>query len=278
MNTVTYTEEEQFQLAKVIIVCYPKTGSTWLQAMIAQYLEVRHGIMLKSFKQMFMRSLQVSGVDPILRTHDDGPHVKTVSELEQDKLRYREKKVILLIRDPRDIVVSYFFWVTRGREVQWSWEPFKGAVDEFVHSRIGGLRTIIAFYNIWARNKHVPREFMLVRYEDVCTAVFAQMCRVLAFMGETTPSLPHLEKAIELGKFEHMRRLEEANAPGLGRPAHISIGDYEGYKMRRGIVGGYADYLHPETIEEMDHIINSELADEFSFYKVANHAGGLYGT
>jgi Sulfotransferase domain len=273
-----YTAEEQFRLASVLLVCYPKVGSTWLQTMIAQYLDARYGAKAKSVKQMFLRTMQVKGMEPTLRTHDDNPHAKPVPAFEQDKSHYREKKVILLVRDPRDVVVSYYFWVTHGREVDWPLEPFRGNIDEFVHSPIGGLRTVITFYNIWAHNRHVPREFMLVRYEEVRAHAFAQMCRVLAFLGETKPSVSHLEKVIEFGKFENMRGLEDENAPGLTKPAHIRTGEYEAYKMRRGIVGGYVDYLRPKTIEEMDRIIAAELSEEFSFYyKQENpaRAGGL---
>lgn len=262
-----YTDEEKFRLAKVLLLCYPKSGSTWLQAMIAQYLDARYHARMRSFNEMFLRTLQAPGVETALRTHDDEPHVKPVSELEQDKSRYREKKVLLLVRDPRDVVVSYYFWATRGREEDWRWEPFKGTVDEFVHSPIGGLRTVIAFYNVWARNRRVPRDFMLVRYEELRADAGAQMRRVLEFLGDSAPSILHLEKAIELARFENMRRLEDANMPGLTRPGHVPTGEYDGYKIRRGVIGGYVDYLRPETIEEMDRILDAELCDELRCYK-----------
>ncbi len=267
LDAGAFSDEEKFRLAKVLLLCYPKSGSTWLQAMIAQYLDARYGARLTSFNEMFLRTLQVSGVETALRTHDDEPHVKPVSELEQDKSRYREKKVLLLVRDPRDVVVSYYFWATRGREEDWRWEPFKGTADEFVHSPIGGLRTVIAFYNIWARNRHVPRDWMLVRYEELRADVMAQMRRVLAFLGDMAPSIPHLEQAIELARFENMRRLEDANLPGLTRPEHVPTGDHDAYKIRRGVIGGYVSYLRPETIDEMDRIIAAELADDFACYK-----------
>jgi len=41
--------------------------------------------------------------------HDDVPHNKSPEELERNKTRYKGKKVILLIRQPGDAIVSLYF-------------------------------------------------------------------------------------------------------------------------------------------------------------------------
>lgn len=264
----TYSDEEKLQLASVILICFPKAGSTWIQMMLAQYLEGRYGCQMRSVKHLFVRSLHAPGIDATLRTHDDGPHFKAVSELERDKSRYRDKKVIFLVRDPRDVIVSYYFWYTRRKlHEHHQGKPFEGSIDEFVFNPVGGLPTLIAFYNLWLQNRHVPRSFLLLEYEQVRRDPYGEMRKVLNMMGERDVSEAHLKHAIEVSHFDRMRQLEEEGAAGLSRPAEVGARDFDGFKTRRGVMGGYVDYLDPRTIAKMDAYIDAELSEELATYK-----------
>jgi Sulfotransferase domain len=57
--------------------------------------------------------------------------------LETDKSRYRGTKVLYLIRDPRDVVVSCFFQATRRKKL------FRGTLSEFIRSDNYGIRKIV---------------------------------------------------------------------------------------------------------------------------------------
>jgi len=68
-------------------------------------------------------------------------------------------------------------------------------------------------------------------------------------VGETTPDMPIFEEALEFSRFENMQKLEAAGVfdskilhPG---DAH----DPESFKVRRGKVGGYREYLSAEDLE-----------------------------
>jgi len=45
-------------------------------------------------------------------SHDDNPHWKPFATINADKTIYKGKKVVFLIRDPRDVLVSCFFQYT----------------------------------------------------------------------------------------------------------------------------------------------------------------------
>ena len=71
-----------------------------------------------------------AGLDPIVFTHDgsalaDGKHW---SELAAGKSDYKEDRVVLLLRDPKDAIVSSYFQATRRLRV------FDGTLSQFVRS------------------------------------------------------------------------------------------------------------------------------------------------
>ena len=72
------------------VVSFPKSGRTWLRVMLDDI----------ALKARF--------------SHDGSDHVfrRSFSELDADKSRYAQDSVLLLVRDPRDTVVSGYFQVT----------------------------------------------------------------------------------------------------------------------------------------------------------------------
>ncbi|NIW61013.1 MAG: sulfotransferase domain-containing protein, partial [Nitrospinaceae bacterium] len=60
---------------------------------------------------------------------------------------------------------------------------FRGSLREYVYEPVGGIKTILEFYNIWARNRHVPRDFLLVTYESLQGDPLGELRRVIDFLG-----------------------------------------------------------------------------------------------
>ncbi|MGY8989872.1 MAG: sulfotransferase domain-containing protein, partial [Flavobacteriales bacterium] len=74
------------------------------------------------------------------------------------RFRYKRGKVIFLVRDPRDVIISHFYQVTKRSK-----NPFIfNSISEFVKDDILGFKRIIHFYNVWKRNKDIPQDFLLV--------------------------------------------------------------------------------------------------------------------
>jgi len=259
-------QAERFTQSDVIWVCFPKSGSTWLELMLTKYFVERYNAAVRG-RDIYPISKMLPSVATIQRTHDDDVHLKPVERFETDKSKYRSKRVLFLARDPRDLLVSYFFEYTKKKEYLAAGElPFTGMIDDFVHHHIGGLRTIVRFYNIWAENVGVPREFNLITYENLHADARGELTRVVKMLDSNEVDPACVEKAVAFGTFENMRQLEE-RSEFLSINPHVKRGDFEGYKVRRGKVAGYVDYLSSQSVAECDRIIRSELSDYFAFYK-----------
>lgn len=210
-------------------------------------------------------------VPKISVVHEDRPMLKTPAELETNKDKFRGKKVIFLVRDPRDVIVSsYFEAVKRGQmfgknPYQTREAHFDGNLSEFIDRQHGGFDTILKFYNIWAENRSVPEGFLLVRYEDLKQDAHGELERVLEFLGLENVSDETIDEAVYFGSFENMRRLEENGRfkSGILKPADKE--DMDSYKTRKGKIGGYQDYLTEDEIRRLNAKMHQTLNSYYGY-------------
>ena len=203
--------------------------------------------------------------------HDDRPMLKSPEELEKSKTRYREKKVVFLVRDPRDVIVSsYFEMKNRGdlfgnNPYEKRKSVFEGSLSEFINRTEGGFDTILRYYNIWATNRQIPKDFLLVRYEDLKINTCGELRRVLDFLG--LPSVPEeiITDAVKYASFDNMRRMETDGKfqSGILNPADKA--DIETFKTRKGKVRGYLDYLSKEEITNLNQRLQDQLSKYFGY-------------
>ena len=235
--------QRQWERAHTCVVSFPKSGRTWLHVMLARLAHGAHAPFV----------LDVPGV---LFTHDDAD--KPGLPLRGDFERYAGRKVVLLVRDPRDVLVSYFAHRTRRDRT------YDGTLAAFVREPGYGAERIAAFLAAWWQHRTVPRGFLLVRYEDLHADPRKELERLARFVG-----LPHgdpeLEEAAAFGAFDRMVEMERAGALGDKRLRPGDAGDPESYKVRRGEVGGWATALAPVDAAWVSGVMARALPGEFGY-------------
>lgn len=195
--------------------------------------------------------------------------LKAPDELQKSKDKFRNKMVIFLARDPRDVIVSSYFEMKKRGQLfgdnpyESRSAEYQGSLEDFIHRKEGGFETVLRYYNIWAQNRQVPKDFLLIRYEDLKASPQTELRRIVDFLGLQEIDDGTLREAVEFASFENMRKMEEQRQfqGGMLNPANQN--DQESYKTRRGKIGGYAEYLSPEQIEYLNHRMETELS---SFY------------
>lgn len=215
-------------LEGLVVVSFPKSGRTWLRVMLDR-LGVR-----------------------LAYTHDHSGHQKRLRlhELPVDKSAFEHHRVILLIRDPRDVAVSGYLMASRRRKL------FYGTLSEFLRDERHGLEKVLHFNRTWYENRHRLADFLLVRYERLREDTRAVLERILAFTGQRIAARA-IDEAIEFCRFDNMQRLEREGyfeaEYGVLLAAHGD--DPEALKTRRGRVGGFLNYLSAEDLEYCDWLI-----------------------
>lgn len=212
-----------------LVVSFPKSGRTWLRVMLDEL-----------------------GIDA--EYSHAGSHVRIGLPIEQLEVREawcRHRPTLLLVRDPRDTVISWFFQATRRRGF------YEGPLSGFVRHPGFGVEKIALFNLMWAEAA-LPRDgFRLVEYCEMHEDAQAIVSGVARFFG-ASPSEEQIARAVRAGEFEVMRSRESKGdyrdkyARRL-EPGHPD--DPESFKVRRGVVGGFVDYMDEDDVAYCDEVL-----------------------
>jgi hypothetical protein len=245
--------------ADLYLLSYPKTGRTWLRVMMSRMVAEHMGHARAAQGEAEIDLTRLPGTPRIVEKHDGRPQIKTVAEINSDKSEFAGCKVILLVRDLRDTLVSNYFQATRRRN------RFEGDISTFVHWPRGSFESLLCYYNTWAAQRHVPEDFLLVRYEDLHEDPGRELRRVAEFIGLAEVSSASIAAAVEHGRFDSMKAREAERSPDGSALAPGRPGDAESFKSRRGKIGGYVDYLSAEDVAWLNRRIDAELDPYYGY-------------
>lgn len=232
------------------IISYPKCGRTWLRLLIGKALCDQFSLP----PSQMLDTYALTAVPPVLRTHftHDYADIRLgyrYDRLPANKSAYAGAKVIFLVRDVRDTLVSSYFQATRRVN------RFQGPMADFVRDARFGVKKILAFYNLWYKNQHVPRNFLLLRYEDLHHDPAGALRRTLQFMEMAPLEETAVETAVSFAAFDNMKKMESKavfkdDKMQPGRPQ-----DAASFKLRQGKIGGYAEYLTAVDLAYVNEMI-----------------------
>jgi hypothetical protein len=256
----------------VYVLSFPKSGRTWYRFMIGNSLVNTFKLTNIPMNDILMvkKLYKYSNKIPVIYfLHENFPDWIHYQKISSNKNRFFKKRVILLVRDPRDLVVSNFyqkkyrnFKVRKGIDKK----VFQGNMSDFIRYEYGGLPNIISYYNSWANNFSNHKQLLLVKYEDIKSNPLQIMINTMQFLNCTIDE-SSLLKAINDSSFENMRNIEVNRLLNNSRLSADNNGNEQSLKTRKGKVGSYYDELSEPDIIWMESYISNNLDDKFSFYK-----------
>ena len=222
--------------AHSVIVSFPKAGRTWLRLMIGMYLADTRGLVDAPLLELD----GLSDIDPtiprIVVTHEQDLLCSRPEDLLTDKTVYAGKRILLLVRDPRDVMVSAFFQKTRRQGIA------VPDLSRFVRGAAGGIATFVAWHNLWAASDQ-SLCMSIASYEGLSVRPVETLTVVLRFLLCERIVGPTVVRAVERAQFDRMREMEERGSLRSERLSPGKVLDEESRKVRRGVVGGFIDYL-----------------------------------
>jgi aryl sulfotransferase len=224
----------------VWLASYPKSGNTWLRAVCTAWLhqgavdvnaliglpiassrdcfDVELGIPSSSLTRAeidFLRPrvdelLAANAREPFLRKIHDayftGPAGEPIVSVKATRA------AVYIIRDPRDVAVSYA--ESRGLPPVWAQQQLNDpaatlqADNDRLHRQLGQrLGTWSQHVRSWVDEPPFPVE--VVRYEDLASAPVETFGRALRFVGFADVDGGRLEDAVERAAFDRLRRAED---------------------------------------------------------------------
>ena len=232
------------------LVSFPKTGRTWLMYMLNQIQDLSNHP-LKESKNFIFNEHDNSEII-IENGYRNNP--KDVFRY-TNRFRYRRSKVIFLVRDPRDVVVSHFYQVTKRAK-----NPFVfNSITDFIKDDHLGFKRIIHYYNLWFNNKDVPQNFLLVKYEDLFQNGVKELLRINKFL-DLEVSIENIEIIYSNSTAVKMRNKELSNKlEGFKNFGN----DRNTLKVRNAKIEGYKNELSVEDIA----FCNSEMRNLNPYFK-----------
>jgi hypothetical protein len=228
-----------------IILSIPKSGRTWLRAFLCAYFCRRFGLEFTLRPGRY----DLPGFPRVVFSHDRFEHRTKGDRWDRIRGKYlvprrelNRAKIILLTRDPRDCFVSLYLQLTR-RDPNAPLELRRKTASEMLRDKKFGVRAIIGAMNNWIDEFSGRQAFTLVRYEALRASPAEHFRNLLAVVGEPSPEANIFQEALEFSRFENMQKLEAAGAFDSNILHPGDVRDPESFKVRRGKVGGYREYL-----------------------------------
>ena len=153
------------------------------------------------------------------------------------------------MRDPRDLMVSLYFQLTKRSSDKHS-SDFSGTLSELLVDKQFGVEKVVETMNSWYREWHRLDNFLMIRYEDTKLDDAATFRRVLEFLHVGIDEVIFLE-SLNFSKFDNLKKIEKSGK--VNKKLTSSIGDValtpgnvddpESFKIRKGKVGNYKEYM-----------------------------------
>jgi hypothetical protein len=252
-----------FRAADAFVVSIQKSGRTWVRVFLTAYFS-------EWGKQNFSpaaRPAAAAAMPALCYTHDLWEH--KAKERFGERLRGKwlipreeclNKPILLVVRDPRDQMVSLFFHLKKRTGT------FAGDLPALLRHRVFGVERVVNIMNRWIHEWAEHSRLHVLRYEDARRDPETTFAAALRFLLPTLALDPAaLSRAVEISSFENMRLLEAGTKDAQGtelvadlntealRPKDAA--DPDSYKVRRGKVGGFADYLAAPDIEYLNSVV-----------------------
>ena len=185
------------------IVSYPKSGNTWVRFLI--------GYLLK--KQM-LDFLTIEKTIPGLFQNSDSElqKIKSPRFIKSHFMSANKyPKVLYIIRDPRDVAISFYYWRMRhNSEFSKSGTTLQEYLEQFVVQEVA-YRNWDEHVNFWLDEaKNMNDNFKLIRYEDLKQNCFTTVSEMVSFLNINC-SPEDIQNAIRLTDLKNMRKAEQKN-------------------------------------------------------------------
>jgi len=183
------------------LVSFPRSGNTWTRFLVCNLINPDDPV---NFAELESRIPEIYYVpDRILRGFQ---RPRVIKSHECFDPRYR--KIIYIVRDPRDVLISYYEFQLKRRVISddCSLEEFLPYfMDSEIEPKTGSWRDHVVS---WIATRGGQKSFLLLRYEDMLADTQKESTKIASFLGlDSSPE--RIARAVALSSADRMRKLEK---------------------------------------------------------------------
>lgn len=181
----------------IFLVSYPKSGNTWLRFLIGNYFSANQ-----------CDFTNIHSIIPDI--HYDPSKINKIKEpriiKSHNSFCPKYRKVIYLVRDGRDVAVSYYYHYLKFKQNQDS-ISFNEYLKQFNAGQVDyGLWA--DHINSWLDNFNSIDKYLIIKYEDIHKNPFDSLKKVIKF-AELSIDEERIKKSVESSKLENMQSIEK---------------------------------------------------------------------
>jgi len=222
------------------LVSYPKSGNTWVRFLLANLIHPNENVTFANINYLLpapgvitRRFLKTVPRPRILKSHEP--------------FDARFKKVIYLVRDPRDVAVSEYHFDKKKRYIR-----ADVTLDEFIKPFLAGHTSSYGSWwehvASWVGARHGNPQFLLTRYEDLLANPIHETAKIAEFLNIKADEA-RLKAAVERSSAEKMRKLEKQDADKWTGTKNTNK---DIPFVRAAKSGGWKESLPPNCVEQIE--------------------------
>lgn len=266
---------------KIVFLAYPKTGNTWTITMLRHYIVKHYNLSEKylgkcmlsdyTYNEFYKLPLKIP---EIFHTHACiflGKKMN-INDLTKEFEKYKDKNMIILIRDFKDVLTSQFMHdVHRSNQ-----RRFFGNISEYIVSEEFGIEKIVSYYNVLFKiRKFSNKKTILVSYEEFFKNTENKLKDFIKYtLGKKNIDSELIKETVKFGNIKNMRKLEkqannqnEAIIPGLFLSGDKSK---NAYKARKGGSGKHKEIMSKNNVGYIDKFIKKKISIFSDYINLTN--------
>jgi len=182
------------------LISYPRSGSTWSRFLVANLVFPNQDVSFANLDRLVPATASVSR-----RMLERIPRPRIIKCHNYFDHRYR--KVIYIVRDPRDVVLSEYRLALKRRRIPDGY-PMQDYVARFIRGEVNEYSSWKENVGSWLAARGNTDGFLLLRYEDMVKQPTVELGRIARFLA-IDASAQRLAAAVERSSADRMRELEK---------------------------------------------------------------------
>ncbi|XP_053460708.1 sulfotransferase 2A1-like isoform X2 [Nycticebus coucang] len=239
----------------VVTVTFPKSGTHWLIEIL--------GLIHSKGDTKWIQSVPIWERSPWIETelgftvaNKEGPRLLSSHlpiHLFPKSFFSSKAKVIYVIRNPKDVIVSgYFYWIS----VNFSKKP--KSVEQFLEWFLEGNVPYGSWFDHirgWVSMRE-RENFLMLSYEELKRDTEGTVEKICQFLGKKAES-EELSLILKNSSFQAMRENKMSNYSLLGDAYLV----HKNPLLRKGITGDWKNYFTVAQAEAFDKVFQEKMAD-----------------
>ena len=229
----------------ILLISYPKSGNTWLRFLFGNVM-YSSGVDFKNIDKF---------IPDIYRTTK-----KEIEDLDSPRVIKSHEpffpnnsKVVYIYRDPRDVVISYYYWYKKFNRLKG--ESFEFFFNSFLEGNVS--------YGLWSEHlkgwreaaEKRPRNVYMVKYETLKEDTLKEFKKILQFC-DLDYSDERILEAVNKSEFKNMKKMEEKQSKdSIFKDTNLNISFVRSGKSE------WKDVLSEDQIKRLNRVFELDMIE-----------------